>query len=212
MHVDVPLAPSPPAARPSSRDQIVVLRAIAWEQYDALVEARGDDAGPRMAYLDGLLEIMTVSPRHEYEKKLIARLLEAYAEERDVSLNGFGQTTYRKKAKKAGLEPDECYCVGAEKSLPDLAIEVFYTSGGVDKLEIYRRLEVGEVWFWVKGTFWIYQLVSRRYEKVERSRVLPALDLDEIAHIVVTTDRAHQTEAVRAYRRSLQSSPKPRRK
>jgi len=44
------------------------------------------------------------------------------------------------------LEPDECYLVGdQDKSAPDLAIEVIGTSGGIDKLEIYRRLDVGEV-------------------------------------------------------------------
>jgi Uma2 family endonuclease len=161
-----------------------------------------------MAYLDGVLEIMTVGPRHEYDKKLLARLVEAWAEEREVSLNGFGQTTYRKKAEQAGLEPDECYCVGPEKAVPDLAIEIFYTSGGVDKLEIYRRLDVPEVWFWAKGELWVYRLVDRRYEKVERSQALPGLDLGAIARIVRETDRAHQTEAVRAYRRTLH----PRRK
>src|SRR5215468_5098122 len=189
MRVDVAM---PPVARASSRDQVVVLRDIPWAQYDALVRARGDAPSPRMAYLDGLLEIMTVSSKHEYEKKLVARLVEAYAEEQDVSLNGFGQTTYRKKAKKAGLEPDECYCVGPEKPVLDFAIEIFFTSGGVDKLEVYRRLEVPEVWFWAKGEFWIYRLVDRHYEKVPRSHLLPALDLEEIARIVRESDRAHQ--------------------
>jgi len=218
MRAEVHRVPTPPGARPSSRDQLVLLRGIPWDQYDALVRARGADPGPRMAYLDGHLEIMTVGPKHEYEKKLLARLIEAWAEERDVSLNGFGQTTYRKKAKMAGLEPDECYCVGPQKGdVPDLAIEIFHTSGGVDKLEIYRRLGVPEVWFWARGELWVYRLVDRQYEKVERSYALPALDLGEISRIVRETDWAHQTEAVRAYRRALatppsQRRPRPRRK
>ena len=55
-----PMRP-PAASRPSRRDQIVVLRNIPWKQYDGLCEARKDSAGPRMAYLDGTLEIL--SPR-----------------------------------------------------------------------------------------------------------------------------------------------------
>jgi Uma2 family endonuclease len=197
-------------SRPSRRDQVVVLRGVPWEQYDALAAAREESARPRMAYLDGLLEIMSVGPKHEFDKKLIARLLEAHAEERDVALNGFGQTTYRDEEKGGGLEPDECYCVGDSKPVPDLCIEVFYTSGGIDKLEIYRRIEVPEVWFWAKGAFWVYRFADARYEKVERSLWLPDLDLVEIARIVRETDHAHQTEAVRAYRRALRSRPATR--
>ena len=197
-------APSLPIiAPPSRRDQIVVLRGIPWEQYDALCVAREDSAGPRMAYLDGVLEIMSPSRRHEYEKKLIARLVEAYAEEQGLSLNGFGSETFRKKAEDAGVEPDECYCIGPAKKVPDFAIEVVRTSGGVNKLEIYRRLKVAEVWIWGRGRFWIYRLLGRRYELVARSVILPELDLDELARIVASTDESHQTEAVRAYRRAL---------
>lgn len=193
----------PVAARPRSRDQIVVLRNIPWEQYDGLCEARKDAAGPRMAYLDGTLEIMSPARKHEYEKKLIARLVETYGEEAGLSLNGFGSETFRKKAEEAGVEPDECYCVGPAKRFPDFAIEVINTSGDLDKLEIYRRLKVAEVWFWQKGRFSIHRLEGRRHVLREGSEVLPGLDLDELTRIVLTTDESHQTEAVRAYRRAL---------
>jgi Uma2 family endonuclease len=194
----------PPAApRPRGRDQIVVLRNIPWEQYDGLCEARKDSAGPRMAYLDGTLEIMSPARKHEYEKTLIGRLVETYGEEAGLSLNGFGSETFRKKAKDAGVEPDECYCVGPARKVPDFAIEVINTSGDLDKLEIYRRLKVNEVWFWQKARFWIYRLGARQYALRERSEVLPGLDLAEIAGIVVATDESHQTEAVRAYRKAL---------
>jgi Uma2 family endonuclease len=191
-------------APPQDQDQIVVLHCVPWRQYDALCRMRADSAGPRMAYLDGELEIMSPSRQHEHEKKLIARLIEAFAEETGLSLNGFGSETYRRKAKQAGVEPDECYCVGPARKVPDFAIEVVYTSGGINKLEIYRRLGVAEVWFWAKGQFYIYRLAGRSYGKRKRSEVLPKLDLDELAEIVTSSDDSHQTEAVRAYRRRLQ--------
>jgi Uma2 family endonuclease len=201
------IAPSPPVVfRPVHEDQVVVLYRIPWEQYDGLCIARENTAGPRMAYLKGTLEIMSPSPRHEYEKKLIARLLETYAEETGLSLNGFGSTTYRRKVKEAGLEPDECYCLGEAKKFPDLAIEVSHTSSGIDKLEIYRRLAVAEVWFWAKGRLWLYVLAGARYEAREQSQVLPRLDVAELSRIVGGTDESHQTEAVRAYRRAIRDS------
>ena len=203
--MDLPATPArPPAAtRPRRRDQVVVLRNIPWEQYDGLCKARKDAAGPRMAYLDGTLEIMSPARKHEYEKTLIARLVETYGEETGLSLNGFGSETFRQKAKDAGVEPDECYCVGPAKKFPDIAIEVIHTHGDLDKLEIYRRFRVTEVWFWQKERFWVYRLVGKRYALCERSEVLPGLDLDELTRIVVATDESHQTEAVRAYRRTL---------
>jgi Uma2 family endonuclease len=51
------------------------------------------------------------------------------------------------KAKKVGLEPDECYSIGHARKLPDFALEVVETSGGIDTLEAYRRLGFREVWF-----------------------------------------------------------------
>ncbi|MEM6520792.1 MAG: hypothetical protein AAF892_18895 [Cyanobacteria bacterium P01_D01_bin.71] len=37
-------------------------------------------------------------------------------------------------------------------------IEVVVTSGGIDKLEGYRRLAVTEVWFWEDGVLKLYHL------------------------------------------------------
>ncbi len=57
--------------------------------------------------------------------------------------------TLKSPPSQSGLKPDECYLVGdQDKAVPVLAIEVVWTSGGIDKLEIYKRLGVGEVWFW----------------------------------------------------------------
>ena len=199
------LPPRTRAPRVGKYDQIVVLRNIPWQQYDDLCEARKDAAGPRMAYLDGTLEIMSPARKHEYEKKLLARLIETYGEETGLSLNGFGSETFREKAEEAGVEPDECYCVGPAQRYPDFAIEVINKHGDIDKLEIYRRLKVTEVWFWEKGRFSIHRLTRGHYTQTERSGVLPGLDFDELARIVTATDESHQTEAVRAYRKALRA-------
>lgn len=190
------------AAIPTT-DQIVVLRNIPWTQYDAICAAREDAAGPRMAYREGVLEIASPGRRHEYKKTLMARLIEAFAEERDLALNGFGSETFRAEAKDAGVEPDECYCIGSARPVPDVAIEVVETHGEIDKLVIYARLEIPEVWFLAKGRFHVHRLGARGYRRLERSVVLRDLDLEELARIVESTDESHQTQAVRAFRRSL---------
>lgn len=194
----------PPPRYEQDLDQVVVLRGVSWEQYEELCNA--GDQRPRLAFLDGALELMTTSLRHELAKKLIGRLLEIYAVESNVALTGAGQTTWRNKQRKAAAEADECYFIGSGRTRPDLAIEVVFTSGGVNKLEIYRRLGVGEVWFWVDSRFWLYALVDGKFEETRASRILPGIDLDVIARIVVSTsDDDDQTAIVRAYRDALGS-------
>ncbi|HEY5926219.1 MAG TPA: Uma2 family endonuclease [Kofleriaceae bacterium] len=184
------------------RDQVVVLHGVTWPHYVALSDARGESSRPLFAYLDGDLEIVTTSRGHEFIKTLLARLVETYAEEMNLRLNGLGETTWRNKARRAGLEADECYTVRKKRKVPDLAIEVVLTSGGVDKLEIYRRLGVREVWFWINARVYVYRL-NGKYKEVQASVALPGIDLDALARIIAVADEDEQTEAVRAYRKSL---------
>jgi Uma2 family endonuclease len=102
---DVPEVPwSAEGERALDFDQVVVLRGISWEQYVALDNAQGHS--PRMAYLDGELEVMTVADRHALIKTLLARLVEVYALEADVPLIGFDQATQRNKRQTAGSDGD----------------------------------------------------------------------------------------------------------
>ncbi len=196
--------PTPIAWRlDGGHDQVVVLRGISWAQYDAIHRAKGDERSPVIAYLDGELEVVTTSMRHEFVKTLLARLIEVYAEETDLRFNGYGMATFRKKAKRAGAEPDECYILRKGGKVPDLVIEIVFTSGGVDKLEIYRRLGVAEVWFWIDGKILVYRLVDGAYQERIASVALPALDLGAVERIVATTEDDEQTDAVRLFRRSL---------
>lgn len=56
---------------------------------------------------------MSPSRRHGGYEKRIARLIELYALERGVPLSGYGSTTFRAAVAERGLEPDECYVLGA---------------------------------------------------------------------------------------------------
>ena len=58
-----------PALVDRSVDQRVVLRGVSWSEYETLLAIRGDEAGVRMAYLEGTLELMTPSRDHETLKK-----------------------------------------------------------------------------------------------------------------------------------------------
>jgi Uma2 family endonuclease len=81
-----------------------------------------------------------------------------------------------KEALGARKEPDASYNLQTKKTISDLAIEVIFTSGGIDKLQLYKRLGVPEVWFWEDGVLSIYYL-REEYEKVDRNKLLPKLDI-----------------------------------
>lgn len=178
------------------------LRGVSWADYDRLLAIRGDGAGVRIAYLQGDVEIMSPSIDHEGIKKALARLLETYADVRDIDLNGFGSWTLTNAAQARGAEADECYMIGSGKSRPDIALEVIWTSGGLDKLEIYRGLGVREVWFWRSGAITVHELIGAGYVARPDSGVLPGLDLELLAAHV---DPRRQVASVRAYRRALRA-------
>src|SRR5947208_9714758 len=128
-----------PLAHGYKPEQRVVFCGISWNRYLAFDKKLGDDRpGPRLYYLEGELEIMTTSNEHERSKKWIADLLAIYFEETGIEIVPRGQATIRRALKQAGAEPDESWCIGREKKFPDLVLEIVLTSGGVNKIEIYR--------------------------------------------------------------------------
>ncbi|MCW8141308.1 MAG: Uma2 family endonuclease [Planctomycetota bacterium] len=183
-------------------DHIVVLRGATWADYQRVLEVRGDRSAPRITYLEGRLQIMSPSEDHEHLKSLISRLVEAYCLERDIELKTVGSWTLEDKAVDRGAEPDECYVFRdfASAKRPDLAIEVVWTSGGIDKLEVYRKLGVQEVWIWRKGSIVLHALRGDRYEGLARSELLPGLDLEQLTSFL---DRPTTFDAIRDHRAAL---------
>jgi Uma2 family endonuclease len=199
----------PPASRPipdvgrGGGDQLITLYGVGWGQYASMRDALSERRDVRMTYLEGTLEIMTTGVEHELTNGTVGRLVEAYADEMRIALYGHGRATFRREARARGLEPDECYALRAlagEDDVPDLAIEVIFTSGTVDKLKVYAGLEVPEVWLWKGGKIAVYWLGEGGYEARTTSRLLPDLDVEELATFI---QPQRQPEAVWAYRDRL---------
>lgn len=185
-------------------DHYVHLRGATWADYQRLLELRGDRSAPRITYLDGCVEIMRPSRSHESIKSILGRLLEAYCLENDLEFSTYGSWTLEDKEAERGAEPDECYVFGRDldPKRPHLAIEVVWTSGGIDKLEVYRKLGVPEVWYWRRGKLTPFVLRGEHYEEVPRSVALPGIDLEEL---VLHLEHPTTSAAIRAYRAELQA-------
>ncbi|MGF1535650.1 MAG: Uma2 family endonuclease, partial [Elainellaceae cyanobacterium] len=163
-----------------------VLSQVPWSDYEALLQALGEASPYRVHYLEGVLEVLAPSRKHESGKTRIGTLLEIYFLEADIEYFPMGSTTLRQAGLQAGGEPDESYCIDRDGEVPDLAIEVVVTSGSINRLELYRRLGVREVWFWQGERLSIYCYreddpalsETSGYERVARSEALPQLNIE----------------------------------
>ncbi|MBI2566094.1 MAG: Uma2 family endonuclease [Candidatus Schekmanbacteria bacterium] len=185
-------------------DHFVVLSGATWEDYERLLAIRGDTSAPRITYLEGILQLMSPSRGHERIISVIGRLVEVWCLERSVEFTVFGSWTLSRKEAQRGVEPDECYVFGevGKRERPDLAIEVVWTSGGVDKLDVYRKLGVREVWFWRRGAISVHRLTGERYEQIVQSEVLAGIDLEQLVSFL---DQPTANRAIREYLRALRN-------
>jgi Uma2 family endonuclease len=191
---------------PIGREALLVMCDVSWQGYEALLARFGDDQpGYHITYLDGILEIMSPSRRHEIDKKQIGALVEIYCEVMGINFVPLGSTTFRNEPKRGGIEPDESYCIGTDKEFPDLAIEVIVTSGNINKLDVYQRLGVLEVWFWQNNALKLYRLQpDGNYQQVAQSGLLPELDLAVLSDYIPV---ANALEARRGFRQAIGIGP-----
>jgi Uma2 family endonuclease len=177
----------------ASEQSLVLPGRYDWDHLRSLRTWVEDTTGLKITYLDGHIELMTTGKPHERIKKLIAILIEAYCFELGIRFFPAGNATCEAEEKGASFNPDESYCFETDKDYPDLGIEVVFTSGGIDKLEKYRRFNVPEVWFWQNDQLSVYVLTNTpegipQYVSTDRSRWFPNLDLPLFSSCVTIED------------------------
>jgi Uma2 family endonuclease len=157
--------------RASRADQILSLAQMTWDDYEKLTE---EYLGYRISYLNGVITIVSPSKNHERIAEVINGLIKTYCRKYDLAYFPMGSTTL-KNPPLAGKEPDHSFAFVTDKSLPDLAVEVTYTSGSLADLEKYKYLGIKEVWFWFNNEIKFYCLIDGEYEEIESSVGLPQL-------------------------------------
>jgi len=178
----------------ADEQRLVVPGRHSWQQFKIMQSWIDEIPGLRVSYLDGYIELMTTGKAHERIKKFIAILLEIYFFEIGIKFFPAGNATCEAEERGASFAPDESYCLGEDKEYLDLGIEVVLTSGGIRKLEKYKRFKVREVWFWQKNRIVVHVLRDAeeprqiRYEQVATSEVLPQLDLALLERCVQISD------------------------
>ena len=180
-----------------------ILHHGTWEQFKCIQKGFDGASGVRLFYYDGKIEILMPGRDHEVFASIIGYLITTFLAEKGI----FFQPTRSMTQEKEGVvsaQADESYCLESVKPLPDLAIEVVFTSGGINKLERYKALGVPEVWFWEDGLLKLYQLRDGSYEAIDHSQLpgLTDLDLDLLRRCILMAE-TDTGEAIRAFRREL---------
>jgi Uma2 family endonuclease len=199
----------------------VLLENISWETYEALLEEIGEQQ-IRLTYDDGRLEIMTMSLGHEGFGCWIGRLIYSLTLELDIPIKSGGSTTLKRKFKKKGLEPDECYWIQNEEVMrgkqefdiktdppPDLAVEVDKASSSLDRMPIYAALKVPELWRFDGERLRVYRLQKDKYRETKRSPTFPFLPLDKMTEFILQSTEQEENNLLRAFVRWIREDIVP---
>ncbi|MFM6226044.1 MAG: Uma2 family endonuclease [Dolichospermum sp.] len=184
----------------------ILISDLTWREFKA-VEQLIERPGLRLSFLDGVLEIRK-NPGKKYQiiKQRIASLVEIYLEFLGLDFTPTNSVTLENEFEKVKREGDESYELGANRKHPDLVIEVVVSSGGINKLEAYKRLQIPEVWFWMNDELLFYSLGNEGYEAVSKSQLLPSLDVGLLMLCINTENHAQALREFRAGIKIIEST------
>ncbi|MBW4513304.1 MAG: Uma2 family endonuclease [Scytonematopsis contorta HA4267-MV1] len=171
--------------------QRVLLEDTSWQEFEDILEELGESRSSRVAYNNGILEIMTPLPEHEGSKEIVSDFIKALLEELDIEFWSLGSTTFKNELMSQGIEPDNCFYIKNEATVrgkdkidlvkdppPDLALEIDVTSR--THPNIYAALGTPELWRFEKGKLQINVLENGKYTESEFSPTFPSLPLQKV--------------------------------
>jgi Uma2 family endonuclease len=195
-----------------------VIDGVSWETYESLLhDFAVSGQRKRVTYNEGRMVIVSPLFKHERWKKLLGRIVEAVTDELDIAIVSAGSTTWKRKRKKKGLEPDECFYIQNERVMrgrlevdlkrdppPDLAIEVDLRPYLLNKVEVYAGLGIPEVWCFDGLDVEIFSLQPNgKYETVERSVALKMLTPAELKRFLDLLSETDEHSVLREARKCV---------
>ncbi|MEB3292481.1 MAG: Uma2 family endonuclease [Synechococcales bacterium] len=190
---------------PKTTDQMVMIQGN-WARYKLIQQDCEQSPGIRVFYFDGAIEILMPGRLHEIFSDLLHVLLSLYLLHSGLDFLGMGSADQEAEG-IAAVQPDRSYCIEGVKPIPDLAIEVVFSSGEIDKLARYQAIGVPEVWFWQDGLLSLYHLRSNGYEAIDRSELPGLKDLDlEVFQRCLLMGETSTAAAMQEFNAYLQNS------
>lgn len=171
--------------------QKVTIQPVSWERFEEILVELGQKRSSRIAYANGILEIMAPLPEHERSKVLLADFVKTLLKVQKRAWEPLGSTTFKRPGMTAGIEPDDCFYIQNYKAVigknrldltkdppPDLALEIDLTSR--TELNAYEALGVPELWVYEDGKLKINVLREGKYVESQTSPTFPNVEVIEI--------------------------------
>jgi Uma2 family endonuclease len=201
-------APSP------THPQRLLLHGVSWREYTRMLRAFAERPGFRLTYDRGTLEIMSPLFEHESDADLLGRFVVVLTEEMGLPLQAGRSTTFRRRRMRRGLEPDHSWWIAHEAQVrgkrridlrvdppPDLALEVDVTHRSLDRMSIYARLGVPEVWrLDARGLTFQALQPNGRYAEQTHSPTFPRFTPADLMAFMALRSRHDENEVVRQFR------------
>jgi Uma2 family endonuclease len=198
-------------ARPGQR---LLLQEVDWRTYGRFLRLFSERPSIRLTYDRGMLEIMSPSHEHESDGRFLGRLAVTLTEELALPVKAGGSTTFRRKRRRRGLEPDDCYWIANEPKVrgkrridlridppPDLTIEVDVQSSSLDRMGIYAALKVPEVWRLDSKGLTFHKLASDGcYQQTNNSLAFPFLTPADLAGFLALRCQLDENAVIRKFR------------
>jgi Uma2 family endonuclease len=193
-------------------DASVVLHDVSWDEYCNIVAGRGDRRFHH-TYDNGMLEIMSPSRTHEWEKTYLGQAIEKLVDVLEINVVCLGSSTHQREDLLQGLEPDECYYIANEPIVrgrakeidlavdppPDLAIEIDVASSSIPRLPIYAKLGVPEVWRFDGKRVHVLSLAGEQYLDKPNSIAFPFLTAAKLTELLTEETDEADSERMRRF-------------
>ncbi|WP_158633702.1 Uma2 family endonuclease [Tautonia sociabilis] len=187
------------AIRDDGSEDRILLRGVDRALFDRIVAARGDSSVPRLTWIDGDLELMSPSYRHEKLADRLADLVKIVARALGVPFEPAGTTTLRRDDPGRSKEPDASFYLAHAAAVaeveeidlgihppPDLVIEVEIRNPLRHGAEVSADLGVPELWRCDGRELRFFHLgADGQYEERSHSRSLPRLSSAEAMGLIV---------------------------
>jgi len=199
------------------RRNSMLLQGVDWRTYTRLLRAFAERPSVRLTYDRGELEIMSPLPEHESGAYLLGRFVDTLTEEHGLPVCAGRSTTFRRRSKQRGLEPDNSYWIKNADRVrgkrridlrvdppPDLAMEVDITGSSLNRMAIYEALRVPEVWR-SDGQILSFHILGpdNHYVDATHSLAFPTITPVDLMTFLALRGQVDENELIRRFREWL---------
>jgi len=198
-------------SRPTApAEQWVLLTAVSWDTYERLLADHADRGTPRFTYDRGELAIVSPGLKHERATGTLALLVELVAGAHSIPVLNAGSMTYKRGTLQQGFESDASFYVRNEPAVrnqdeidaevdppPDLVIEVDVSHPSLDKLPLFARMGVPEVWRFIGDRLVIFVRDGDAYRESAQSHALPPLTSDIVTRFMAESRSLSRPDWIR---------------